>query len=91
MTKAKTAEDFKNKAKEMNIGLWPLSTCLLCNSTTGFVFIEDRVYYHLHDKDSCTLSTDTEVSFQAIADFYNYQRKQKTVHNMNEFWGFSDV
>jgi len=84
----RTAEEFKNAAKERGIVNWSMRGCSLCQYPVGFIFHEDKVYWD----PGCFCVTPAEKpqlrSWDDVAYYYNLQDHSRVIAEMDAFWGF---
>lgn len=99
----KTANDFKQAAREKNITFWGVHNCSMCGYECGYVIQGDYVSYDAGC--NCTYGSGLEPrSWEDLAAAYNLnagapdveERSKKhpafaeSVKEDREFWGFKD-
>ena len=87
----KTGSDFQDAAKTLRLKKWGVHHCVICNYPCGYVFSPDQSHVGYDNGCDCTLSDGLRpCSWEELAEFYNNQRNQEYITEMNEFWRFAN-
>lgn len=87
----KTRIDFQVAAFKLRPKRWEIRDCSICGYKCSYIFSDnaERVAY---DRGCyCTNSSNIdECSWNDLANYYNLQKDEKYIRQMNQFWGFDD-
>lgn len=85
---SRTAEEFRAQAKERGITKWVVHHCSICNYECGYVIQGDDVFYD--SGCNCVRMTPLQRrSWEDLAFFYNIQKNENVIAQMDKLWGFS--
>lgn len=86
----KTAEDFKQQAKEKSINSWHIRDCSMCDYPLLYVFSPDKEEVAFDSGCDCNRGGPNYQmrTWDSIAEHYNMQTHPDVIKEMNIFWGF---
>lgn len=84
----RTAEEFKEQAKKLQLRQWNIRNCSICHAPLRFLFSMDYKHVGFDPNCNCVIYPylTEERSWEDIARHYNMQTNENVIKTMNEFW-----
>lgn len=86
----RTAQEFKQQAKERNITKWHIRECSICGYPLAYFFSPDFEEVAFDSGCDCTSGGPNyqRRSWESVAEIYNMQTQPDVIKKMDAFWGF---